>query len=86
MLSKFLHLVRSVPFFKLLRVLTDLDVATLNDDDDENESEAAKDLTVKPSCLVETRRWQNGCFTILDDNQFKGESCLDCIYNLGCEG
>ena len=78
MVSKFLQLVRSGPFFKLLRVFTDLDLASLDGDDDA--------FLSQPSCLVETRQWKHGCFTILEDSQFEGEACLDCIFNVGCEG
>ena len=78
MVSKFLQLVRSGPFFKLLCVFTDLDLASLDGDDDA--------FLSQPSCLVETRQWKHGCFTILEDSQFEGEACLDCIFNVGCEG
>ena len=78
MIFKFLQLIRSGPFFKLLRVLTDLDLALLEDDESSFEE--------PPSCLVETRLWKHGAFTILQDEQFKGEACLDIIFNVDCEG
>ena len=81
MVCKFLQLVRSVPFFKLLRVFTDLDLAVL-----EGEDEGERGFSSEPSCVVETRKWKHGCFTILEDSQFEGEACLDCIFNVGCEG
>ena len=78
MVYKFLQLLRSGPFFKLLRVLTDLDLASLEDED--------MKFSVEPSCSVETRQWKHGGFTILEDQQFDGEACLDCIFNIRCEG
>ncbi|XP_066922134.1 prolyl 3-hydroxylase OGFOD1-like [Clytia hemisphaerica] len=78
MIYKFLQLVRSGPFFKLLRVLTDLDLALLEEDDDSS-------FVEPPSCLVDTRLWKHGAFTILQDEQFKGEACLDCIFNIDCD-
>lgn len=96
-------MLRSEPFFKLLRVLTDLELAVLDGDedsdhsngDDVNSSDNNKkdegnkklnEFTVAPSCIIETRQWKHGCFTILDDDQFESEDCLDCIFNIGCEG
>ena len=77
---KFLQLVRSGPFFKLLCVFTDLDLAHLDSENGEVK------FSSKPTCVVETRQWKHGCFTILEDSQFEGEACLDCIFNVSCEG
>lgn len=85
MISNFLKLIRSSPFFKLLRVFTDLDLALLGGED-EKDGDDGDVFEKQPSCVVDTRQWKHGGFTILDDGQFKGESCLDCVFNVGCEG
>ena len=85
-ISSFLTVLQSEAFFKLLTVLTDLELAILGDAENNENNENKSGFSKEPSCIIETRLLKHGCFTILDDQQFDDDSCLDCIFDIGCEG
>lgn len=88
LLSEFVTLIQSNPFFKLLKKLTDLDLANLdeNDGDDEGSSLQLKD-SPSPCCYFTLRKWKHGCYTLLhDDNSYRREFALDAFIHFNCEG
>ena len=88
LLSEFVTLIQSNPFFKLLKKLTDLDLANLdgNDGDDEGSSLQSKD-SPSPCCYFNIRKWKHGCYTLLhDDISYGREFALDAFIHFNCQG
>lgn len=87
-ISQFYELVKSVPFFKLLTKLTGLDMAYLDlESDDDEVQERPPDFVQPPSCTTEFRKWEHGCYTLLQDQDYcGGDFVLDAFFHLGCAG
>ena len=88
LLSEFVTLIQSNPFFKLLKKFTDLDLANL-DEDNSDDKDSCLQLTDSPSpcCYFNIRKWKHGCYTLLhDDNSYGREFALDAFIHFNCEG
>ncbi|XP_057299979.1 prolyl 3-hydroxylase OGFOD1-like [Hydractinia symbiolongicarpus] len=72
-------LLASKPFFKLLTKLSGLELALL----DEEENDIEKKNAVPPLCSVQVRKWERGCYTLLHDEAPAGkEYTLDGVLHL----
>ena len=73
--------------FKLITKLTDLELAHMYSEDEEDSEETPTQGISNACCTTEVRRWQHGCYTLVHDGDPCGEEyALDALIYFGCDG